>query len=145
MSAKGAEQLISNPVGKIMDQAGLERPKIKMGDYSLDLTALTSPTGFGQMGQIQNIATVTETKRLERKAAAAEEEKYKQDLEAMNKFKAQEGTLLGQSDLFTPVFKSGKGQKLAQEAEALSQIFNARKQEALQRRSTPGVSQTRMS
>jgi hypothetical protein len=142
MSAKGAEQFISNPIGKIMDQAGIERPKLKLGDYTLDLTAMGSP--LGQIGQFQNAANVTEEKRLERKAEAKEEKLYQEDLTKLTQFKEQEQNLLGSTDIYTPQFRSGKSQKLAKEAEALTQIFNARRQESLQRKSTPGISQTRM-
>lgn len=144
MSSKGAEQWISNPVGKTLDQFGVERPKVSIGGYNLDLTAMT--TGLGQIGQVQNLAKNYEEKRLTAKAIKAEEEQYQKDVASFEKFKQQEATLLsGQSQLFIPQFKSGKSGKLAQQTEALAQVFNARKQETLQRKTTPGVSQTRMS
>lgn len=144
MSAKGAEQWISNPLGKGLDQIGIDRPELNIGGYKTDLTALTNP--LGALGQGLNLAKNYEEKRLTAKAIKEEEKKYQEDLAAFEKFKQQEGTLLsGQSELFVPQFKSGKSGKLAQQTEALAQIFNARKQESLQRRTTPGVAQTRMS
>lgn len=144
MSSKGAEQWISNPIGKTLDQVGVDRPKVSIGGYNLDLTAMT--TGLGAIGQAQNLAKNYEEKRLTAKAIKSEEEQYEKDVLSLEKFKQQEGNLLaGQNEIFMPKFKSGKSGKLAQQAEALAQVFNARKQESLQRKSTPGVSQTRMS
>jgi hypothetical protein len=145
MSAKGAEQFISNPIGKIMDQAGIQRPTISIGQYKLDPTALTSPTGFGQIGQLQNVANVTEEKRQERKAAAEDKSNRAADTQAFNDFAAQESTLLtSNQDLMTPVYKSSIGAKKAKQTEALANIFNARKQEAVSRTAAPGIAQTRM-
>lgn len=145
MSAKGATELMSNPVGKIMDQAGIKRPTIALGNgQNLDLTAALSPTGYGQIGQIQNFARNYEEKRLTDKAKAAENDKYQADQEAFKKFKEQELNLNAQSDIFIPQYKSSKSSKLAKETQALADIFNARKQELMQRRSTPGISQTRI-
>jgi hypothetical protein len=143
MSAKGAEQFVSNPIGKIMDQAGIERPKIKIGQYTIDPTALTTPQGLA--GQVQNVANVTEEKRQERKAAAEDKSNRAADTQAFNDFAAQESTLLtSNQDLMTPVYKSSIGAKKAKQTEALANIFNARKQEAVSRTAAPGIAQTRM-
>lgn len=143
MSAKGAEQFISNPIGKIMDQAGMQRPDIKIGQYKLDPTALTNP--FGVVGQLQNVANTTEEKRLERKAAAQDKSARAADQKAFDAFAGQESTLLtSNQDLMNPVFKSSIGSKQAKKVEALANIFNARKQEAMSRTAAPGIAQTRM-
>ena len=143
MSAKGAEQFISNPIGKIMDQAGIQRPNISIGQYKIDPTALLSP--MGQIGQLQNVANVTEEKRQERKAAAEDKANRAADTQAFNDFAAQESTLLtSNQDLMTPVYKSSIGAKKAKQTEALANIFNARKQEAVSRTAAPGIAQTRM-
>lgn len=140
MSAKGAEQWISNPIGKGLDQMGIDRPKIKMGDYTLDPTALMTPSGM--VGQVTNAATVHETKRQEKKAADEQASLAAADARQFEAFKKQEDTLLsGSTEVFTPQYKV-RGD-LAKQTEALAQIFNARKSEALQRRTAPGISQTR--
>jgi hypothetical protein len=142
MSAKGAEQWISNPIGKTLDQVGIERPKVNIGGYNLDLTAMT--TGLGAIGQVQNVATKYEEERQVAKFEKQQQELYKADVAQLEKFKQQEGTLLtGNQELFIPKYKSVKSGKMAKETEALAQVFNQRKQEIVQRRSTPGVSQTR--
>lgn len=65
------------------------------------------------------------------------------DIQDFTKFAAQEDNLLNTAsqDLFNPKYKV-RGD-LAKQTEALAQIFNARKSEALQRRSSPGITQTR--
>jgi hypothetical protein len=140
MSVKGAEQWVSNPLGKGLDQMGIDRPKLKVGDFTLDATALTSPVSA--FGQVTNAATVHETKRQEKKAADEQADLAAADARQFEAFKKQEDSLLsGSSEVFTPKYKV-RGD-LAKQTEALAQIFNARKSEALQRRSSPGISQTR--
>jgi hypothetical protein len=65
------------------------------------------------------------------------------DIKDFSKFTAQEDNLLNTAsqELFNPKYKV-RGD-LAKQTEALAQIFNARKSEALQRRSSPGITQTR--
>lgn len=67
----------------------------------------------------------------------------KSDIQNYEKFTAQEDNLLNTAsqELFNPKYKV-RGD-LKQQTEALAQIFNARKSEALQRRSSPGITQTR--
>lgn len=141
MSSKGAGEFISNPIGKTLSQVGLETPKIKLGQYTIDPLAMTNP--LGAIGQVQNAATVTEQKRLERKAAAEDKAARAADEAAFNQFANQENALLTSQDIMMPVFKSSVAGKKSKEADALAQVFNARKQEAMQRKTTPGVSQTR--
>lgn len=65
------------------------------------------------------------------------------DIQDFTKFAAQEDNLLNTAsqELFNPTYKV-RGD-LKKQTEALAQIFNARKSEALQRRSSPGITQTR--
>jgi erythromycin esterase-like protein len=84
-----------------------------------------------------------------RKAYREEEKQVallEKDTEQFEKFKTQEANLLStENQVITPLYRSKKSGNLSKQTEALAQIFNARKDEALQRRSAPGVSQTRMS
>ena len=76
----------------------------------------------------------------------AESRRQRNDAFALNEFKKiEQGIELDPTlNIYTPSFSSKKlGAKKAQEAEALAQVFNARKQEILARKSIPGVTQTR--
>lgn len=147
MSFEGATQWASNPLGKAMDQAGLGeyKPNIHIGGYNIDGTALTNPVGA--VGQGANLAKEHEKKRQIAKAKEKAEEKAEEaeasDDKAFKKFKEQDPSLLSSgasTELFIPQYKTGKHGK---ETEALAAIFQARKDQAAQRQSRPGVSQTR--
>lgn len=67
------------------------------------------------------------------------------DVATFKQFEAQGNTLLDSSSepVMSPIYRTNKD--LEKQSEALAQLFNARKEEALKRKTAPGVSQTRMS
>lgn len=138
----------SNPVTAAIDIAehatGKDiSPKIKYKGITMDPSSLTSPTTAISEGM-----SVAAQQDGLRKAAKAEEkmnDALSDDEKEFQKFKAQEANLLqngGSTELFTPQYKTGKRK---QETDALAAIFQARKDQAQQRNTRPGVAQTRSS
>lgn len=117
-------------------------PKVSASGVSTNLANLSSPqTTIMEAG---NVATQVETNR--QMAVAEEEAKkdLKKDAADFEAFKAQEQSLL--SDPSTPVFtpKYRRNAGIASQTEAIANLFNARKQDAMARSSMPGISQTRI-
>jgi len=117
-------------------------PKVSVFGTTVNLANLTS----GQTGimEVMDVATQVETNR--QKAVAEEQAKkdLKQDAANFEAFKAQEQSLLSDpsTPIFTPKYRRNAG--IASQTEAIANLFNARRQEALSRSSMPGISQTRM-
>jgi hypothetical protein len=117
-------------------------PKVSAFGATVNLANLTS----GQTGimEVMDVATQVETNR--QKAVAEEQAKkdLKQDAANFEAFKAQEQSLLSDpsTPIFTPKYRRNAG--IASQTEAIANLFNARRQEALSRSSMPGISQTRM-
>jgi hypothetical protein len=65
------------------------------------------------------------------------------DVASFKTFSQQEQSLLDNptQELFMPAYKTNKN--LAKQTEALAKVFNARKDEALARKTAPGIAQTR--
>jgi hypothetical protein len=67
------------------------------------------------------------------------------DEATFKQFETQGNTLLDDlsTPVMSPIYRTNKN--IEKQSEALAQLFNARKDEAIKRKSAPGISQTRMS
>jgi hypothetical protein len=138
----------SNPLTAAIDVAehatGKDySPKVKYKGITLYPASLVSPVST--IGEGMSVAGQQDGLR----KAAKEQEKMNDALDSdereFQKFKAQESNLLqngASTELFTPQYKTGKRKA---ETDALAAIFQARKDQAQQRNTRPGVAQTRSS
>jgi hypothetical protein len=116
-------------------------PRISVSGVTLSPANLTSPQTA--IMEVASVATQVETNR----QMAVAEKQAKKDIAAdkaeFAAFSAQEQSLLADpsTPVFTPKYRRSSG--LAQQTEAMAQLFNARKQDVLSRSSMPGISQTR--
>lgn len=121
----------------------LKSPTLKVAGMDIDLTAVA---GAGSsILETKDSIEEYEANRQMQIEKKAEKKDLRSDQAEYDKFKNQ--ALLDNVDtgldLFNPTFK--RNQKLASEASAMTSLFNQRKNEILNRRATPGVSQTRFS
>ncbi len=117
-------------------------PKVSIFGTTTNLANLSSPQTAGM--EVANVAGQVETNRQTAIAEEQAKKDLKNDAADFESFKAQEQSLL--SDPSTPVFtpKYRRNAGIASQTEAIANLFNARKQDALARSSMPGIAQTRI-
>jgi hypothetical protein len=95
---------------------------------------------IGNAGQ-QTIDDVNGTSA-QRKSTIIRNKKLEEDAANFKKFKEQD-LLNIDNDLYTPQYLSKSSGDLKKEQEAMLSLFNARKDQILSQRATPGIAQTR--
>lgn len=117
-------------------------PKLSMNGVTTNVANLSGPGTLLMEGA--SVAGQVEANRQAALAEAQAKKELKSDAADFESFKGQESSLL--SDPSTPVFtpKYRRSAGLAQQTEAIANLFNARKQDAMSRSTMPGISQTRI-
>lgn len=127
---------LSNPVGQAMQAyeqiTGKEGASVKVNGSKASLD--------GNVSDIQSVGNAFEAGRETIKEAKDLSKDLKSDKLELDLFKSQD-LLNTDASLYEPMFK--RDSKFKKEQEGMLSLFNARKDDILSRRRTPGISQTR--